>query len=65
MVFFLLCIGTLQARDVLRIVSNYNLIYNLYLPGKKVQEIIECCKVQNTNEVVIEDLAKQLWGLIK
>ncbi|CAB3994719.1 predicted protein [Paramuricea clavata] len=57
--------GTLKARDVLRVVNNYNLIYNLHFPEEKVLEIAQRCTVPNTHEVVIDELVKTLWELMK
>ena len=57
--------GTLKARDVLRIVNSYNLIYNLHFPEDRVLEIAQQCTVPNTHEVVIDELVKVLWELMK
>ncbi|XP_028404722.1 uncharacterized protein LOC114527264 [Dendronephthya gigantea] len=57
--------GTLKARDVLRIVNNYNLIYNLHFPEDKVLEIAQSCTIPNTHDVVIDELVKTLWELMK
>ena len=57
--------GTLKARDVLRVVNNYNLIYNLHFPEEKVIEIAHGCTVPNTHDVVIDQLVKALWELMK
>lgn len=57
--------GTLKARDVIRIVNNYNLIYNLHFPEEKVLEITQRCTLPDTHDVYIDELARALWELMK
>lgn len=57
--------GTLKAKDVLRIVNNYNLIYSLNLTEENVREMTQLSTVKNTNDVVIDKLVKSLWELMK
>jgi hypothetical protein len=63
--YFHVFVGTLKGRDVLRIVNNYNLIYNLHFPEDRVLEIAQQCTVPNTHEVVIDEFVKVLWELMK